>query len=127
MTTQQKRMTYSHAVACQCGLDAAVVLQWLEERQEQHEAGWIPRSAVQRLVDYCPYISPTSVIRLIQRLRVAGLIETQNRGNGRSGERLHYRVRKAPLNLVASAATAAGPVPAGEVAGLLAAAEEVAS
>jgi hypothetical protein len=122
--TTQKRMTYSRAVACQCGLDAAVVLQWLEERQTQHEAGWVPRSTVHGMVSECPFISPTSVVRLIPRLRAAGLIEAQNRGNGRSGERLHYRVRQAPLNLVASAATAAAHVPAAEVARLIASAED---
>lgn len=119
----QKLMTYNHAVACQCGLDAAVVLQRLIDLQPRYEGGWIPRS-VAHVLDDQPYISRTSVKKLIMLLRAAGLIETTNRGQGRTGERLHYRVRQ-PVNLVAEAGAAAVPVPAAVVAELLASAEEV--
>lgn len=119
----QKLMTYNHAVACQCGLDAAVVLQWLVDLQPRYEGGWIPRSAAQVLDDQ-PYISPSSVKKLIMLLRAAGLIETKNITMGRSGERLHYRIRQR-VNLVAEAGAAAVPVPAPVVAELLASAEEV--
>jgi hypothetical protein len=91
MSIEKRKMRYDHAVACQCGLDAAVVLQWIEDRQGRFEGGLVPRSELDQLHIDVPYISRTMVKRIVMTLRAAMLLDAEFHYLGREGDRLRYR------------------------------------